>query len=140
MLREERAVLSVINNKPIASNSRVSPMINNKKTLKQGLLTVKEVAEHLNCKLSTIYAWAKMGMIPSYKVGGLLRFDPAEILEWINNSKAKTELPIRIIPQRPGSNDVDDLVQRAIASAKDQGYNVSKGKLGLDEAHKRGGS
>ena len=66
-----------------------SPMKDNNKTLKQGLLTVKEVAEILNCRPSTVYAWAKCGEIPCYKIGGLLRFDQKEIEEWIKSNQGQ---------------------------------------------------
>ncbi len=104
------------------------------------LLTVKEVAEHLNCKSSTVYAWAKTGKIPSFKLEGLLRFDPNEIEDWIGSSRTKLEVPIKITPQRQDSNDINDLVRRAIVSATKPSYNSTKGKLGLDKAHKRGGN
>jgi excisionase family DNA binding protein len=51
------------------------------------ILTCKEVAEMLQAKPSTIYAWAEQGVIPSLKIKGLLRFDENEILEWIVSCK-----------------------------------------------------
>ncbi len=47
------------------------------------ILTCRQVAEMLQAKPSTIYAWAEQGRIPSIKVNGLLRFIEAEILDWL---------------------------------------------------------
>lgn len=51
------------------------------------LLTVEEVAELLKVKVSTIYVWTSSRKIPFRKVGGLLRFDLDEILEWTKTEK-----------------------------------------------------
>lgn len=51
------------------------------------LITVRQVADFINAKPSTIYAWAEQGLIPYFKLNGLLRFDEADILEWIINKK-----------------------------------------------------
>ena len=49
------------------------------------LLTVKEISILLKAKTSTIYGWAEQGLIPCFKINGLLRFNEAEILTWIKN-------------------------------------------------------
>lgn len=51
------------------------------------LLTVKDVSEIINAKPSTIYAWAESGTLPSYKIGGLLRFSEDDIIASIKNCK-----------------------------------------------------
>jgi excisionase family DNA binding protein len=51
------------------------------------ILTVKQVSELLQAKQSTIYAWAEQRLIPSFKINGLLRFDEAEIIEWMKSCK-----------------------------------------------------
>jgi excisionase family DNA binding protein len=51
------------------------------------LLTVKEISELLKAKPSTIYQWAEMGLIPCFKLNGLLRFDETEIMQWIRTCK-----------------------------------------------------
>ena len=38
------------------------------------LLTVKELADQLHIKPSTLYAWAAQGRIPCFKLHGLVRF------------------------------------------------------------------
>ena len=47
------------------------------------ILTVKQVAELVQAKPSTIYAWAEQGILPSIKMAGLLRFDEDEVIEFI---------------------------------------------------------
>jgi len=46
------------------------------------LLTVTEVAAMLRVEVSTIYVWTSKRKIPFRKVGGRLRFDRDEILDW----------------------------------------------------------
>ncbi len=53
------------------------------------ILTCKQVAELLQAKPSTIYAWAEQSLIPSFKVNGLLRFDEAELMKWITSCKER---------------------------------------------------
>jgi len=48
---------------------------------------VKTLATFLRVKQSTLYQWAELGQIPSYKVNGCLRFDMDEIKEWIKSCK-----------------------------------------------------
>ena len=43
------------------------------------LLTANQVAELLNCKPSTIYAWANSGKIPSFKLNGLVLFNARKV-------------------------------------------------------------
>lgn len=51
------------------------------------ILTVKQVAELIQAKESTIYVWAEQRIIPSLKINGLVRFDEGEILAWIKTCK-----------------------------------------------------
>lgn len=53
------------------------------------ILTCKQVAELLQAKPSTIYAWAEQGLIPCFKVNGLLRFDETEIIGWLTGCKKR---------------------------------------------------
>lgn len=46
------------------------------------LLTVEEVAELLRVEVTTIYVWTSKRKIPYRKVGGRLRFDRDEVLQW----------------------------------------------------------
>ena len=49
----------------------------------QRLLTVKDVAETLQCSLQHIYNLVWRGEIPYVKVGGLLRFQKERLIEWL---------------------------------------------------------
>lgn len=51
---------------------------------KQRLLTVKDVAEILQCSLQHIYNLVWRDEIPHVKIGGLLRFKWEELIEWLN--------------------------------------------------------
>jgi len=56
------------------------------------LLTVKQVAELLATKPSTIYAWSEQKQIPCYKLNGSLRFWEQELWDWIAACKKGSEL------------------------------------------------
>ena len=58
------------------------------------LLTVKQVAEMLQAKPSTVYGWAEQRIIPSFKIGGLLRSLEDDILDWIKGCQLKQETTI----------------------------------------------
>ena len=49
------------------------------------LLTVQDVANYLQLKNTTIYHWIKDGKIPAIKIGGVWRFRPDDIEEWIGS-------------------------------------------------------
>lgn len=93
------------------------------------LLTPKEAASILTCKLSTVYIWAGKGKIPSYKINGLLRFKKEELEEFINNCKVKVE-PIKHIKNigKRRIGDIDSIVRKAIDSTLRSGYTSSQGK------------
>lgn len=47
------------------------------------LLTVEELCRWLKVPKATVYDWTHTGVIPHYKVGRLVRFDPHEIEAWL---------------------------------------------------------
>lgn len=47
------------------------------------VLTVKQVAEYLQLKQSTVYTWAQEGKIPAVKVGRSWQFNQSELERWI---------------------------------------------------------
>lgn len=51
--------------------------------LTEPLLTVKQVAEYLQLKESTIYSWAQDGRIPAIKIGRTWRFRRADLDAWL---------------------------------------------------------
>ncbi len=52
----------------------------------QNLLTIKQVAEILQVKVSTIYDWVYRGKIRHIKLGKMLRFFEEDILNYINSN------------------------------------------------------
>ena len=65
------------------------------------LLTIDDLAEWLQVKPRTIYQWVHEGYIPVIKLGALVRFDRASILEWVKKreapgrAKKRVELDVR---------------------------------------------
>lgn len=54
------------------------------------LLTSKDVAEIMQVKQRTIYAWVQAGKIPFTKLpGGDIRFDAQKLDNWIKNRTAR---------------------------------------------------
>ncbi len=47
------------------------------------LLNVKQVAEYLQLKESTIYSWAQDGKIPAIKIGRTWRFRRSDLDSWL---------------------------------------------------------
>jgi len=55
------------------------------------IMTVKEVANALKVKTSTVYAWAEQGRLPSFKLNGALRFSDEAIGAWVQTCKHPAE-------------------------------------------------
>ena len=51
------------------------------------LMNAADVSELTRVPQPTIRTWARRNQIPHIKLGSLLRFDPAEIEDWINESR-----------------------------------------------------
>ena len=51
------------------------------------ILTVSELAEHLNVHRITIYRLLKNGNLPGFKIGRVWRFDLDEIGQWMSSGK-----------------------------------------------------
>ncbi len=76
---------------------------------------IRQLANYLNVKPATLYAWAAQGKIPSHKLNGLLRFREDEIDQWLESCRVESRSPDsmpRKPQQRPVSN-VDALIERA---------------------------
>jgi excisionase family DNA binding protein len=60
------------------------------------LWTWREVARALKVSRSWVYAKAETGELPSLRVGGLLRFDPAAVRRFVTTpARDATVLPLR---------------------------------------------
>jgi len=51
-------------------------------------LSVEEIAFHLGIKKDTAYKWVAKKRMPAHKVGRLLKFNKAEIDQWVKSGKA----------------------------------------------------
>ncbi|MGD0885906.1 MAG: helix-turn-helix domain-containing protein [Thermodesulfovibrionales bacterium] len=50
-------------------------------------LDVNDISRILKTRPKTVYNWAELGLIPSYKFNGCLRFDPDRIEKWIDSCR-----------------------------------------------------
>lgn len=53
------------------------------------LLTVEQVADHLQVKPRTIYQWVHESYIPVIKIGTLVRFSPATLTAWVKKRETR---------------------------------------------------
>lgn len=60
-----------------------------------GALRVNDLTEPLGVDDKTIYRMAARGQIPSFRLGGAIRFDPQEIAKWLR-TKYGAPLPQRM--------------------------------------------
>lgn len=49
-----------------------------------GLMTTHEVAQRLHVAVSTVYKWARSGMLPCVPMGRSLRFRPESIEKFVD--------------------------------------------------------
>jgi DNA-binding transcriptional MerR regulator len=57
----------------------------NVRTAPARLWRIGDVAEFLDVSVATLYFWRSVGMGPTaYRVGKHLRFDPAEVVRWLD--------------------------------------------------------
>lgn len=99
------------------------------KGMKVRLVSIKIVAEFLMVKQSTVYSWVHGRSIPFHKLNGLVRFDMDEIEAWVKAStqpRSKNETKTKIAP----TNNIHNIVRKAIDEAKGNLYNSSNGKPG----------
>lgn len=57
----------------------------------QQLRTASEIADRLGFSASTIVDWAEAGTIPSFKLGGRLRFNEDEVVAWLQAQRRQTK-------------------------------------------------
>ncbi len=93
------------------------------------LVTIKEVAEFLMIKQSTLYSWVHSGSIPFHKLNGLIRFDLDDIERWVKTSR-QTQSGPDLSLNRAHKQDIDKIIKKAIEGAKGKEYNPSNGKPG----------
>ncbi len=52
---------------------------------RKSALTAAEVAVLLACSYAHVCKMAKQGRIPSYRIGGMVRFDPVALSSWLQS-------------------------------------------------------
>ena len=88
------------------------------------LCTVKDLAQRLQIKPSTLYAWAALGKIPCVKIHGLVRFRQDAIAQWV----AAFEQTASPRPSRPLLHQHSPELDPLIAAAKHEVYTPRRGK------------
>ena len=89
------------------------------------LATIKELSAFLQVKVNTLYSWVHSETIPYYKLNGLLRFDMAEIEEWVGKSR-QSDLRGNVAQIRPKNVDINSIVKNAVEGVTGKGYNPLK--------------
>lgn len=69
-----------------------APSLSRELAISQDLLTVEALCRWLKVPKATVYDWTHTGVIPHYKLGRLLRFDPHEIEAWLRARKIRGRL------------------------------------------------
>ena len=64
---------------------------NNLDGAKSVLLTIQEAAEFLNLKVSRMRTAVFKKEIPYIKLGRLVRFDPNDLIKWVEKQKEETK-------------------------------------------------
>ncbi|MBI2506219.1 MAG: helix-turn-helix domain-containing protein [Candidatus Latescibacteria bacterium] len=52
--------------------------------VKERLMTMQEVAEYLQCSMSTMRRWVARGKVPHYRMGKMIRFRRADLDSWLD--------------------------------------------------------
>jgi excisionase family DNA binding protein len=83
---------------------------------------IKDLADYLGIKPSTVYALVEEKRIPHYRIGRLIRFKREEIDLWMEGNRQETldlaGKKLIAAPQRRQRLDVDHIVKKAVAQAK----------------------
>jgi excisionase family DNA binding protein len=53
------------------------------------LMTVQDAAQYLAVSISTLYGWVWQRRIPFVKMGRALRFDPADLQEFVEANRTR---------------------------------------------------
>ena len=78
------------------------------------LLTVKDLAQQLQIKPATLYAWAAQDKIPYIKIHGVIRFESESIKDWLNAFGVSKRTQRVVVGSRIGTGEsVEALIARA---------------------------
>ena len=97
------------------------------------LLTVKDLAEQLQIKPATLYAWAAQDKIPCLKIHGVVRFEAQKIDEWLKTF-AVTRGGSKLTLSRNRSREC---VEALIARAKREVYSSARGNQTNSEPNRK---
>jgi excisionase family DNA binding protein len=75
-------------------------------------LDIRELAEHLRVRRSTLYAWVAQDKIPYFKIHGLIRFRRDEIEQWLDSFRAKRHPVSKRLEEPSRSEGLDALIAR----------------------------
>ena len=97
------------------------------------LLTIRDVAQELQVKPSTLYMWVAQRRIPSIRLNGMIRFQREALDQWVNACREdQRQVPTTIPSVSPrGGSDLDSVIERA----KREAYSSPPG----DQTTKKGG-
>jgi excisionase family DNA binding protein len=78
---------------------------------RSGAMKVTELCELLGVDDKHVYRMAARGSLPSFRVGGAVRFDPQEVAKWLRSKYGADDvthkrLPARIRPTRAENQHV----------------------------------
>ena len=64
-------------------------------------LSINDLSKYLGIKPKTLYSWVAKGILPHYRIGGLIRFKKKDIDQWVEacrrNGVDITNLKVREI-------------------------------------------
>ena len=95
---------------------------------------IAELSKYLSIKPSTLYSYVEAGLLPSYRIGKLVRFRQSDIDRWIETRKREVvqvnriSRPLRRIGLPNG--DIGAVAKNTIDKIRRQVYSVDKGKQG----------
>ena len=89
------------------------------------MLTIAQVSELLNIKVSTLYLWASQQRIPHLKIHGLIRFRQEEIQQWLDSFHPQNANTLKL-KEKSGRrlSHLDTIIVRA----KEEAYNSRHGE------------
>jgi len=73
------------------------------------IMTLRDVADYLNCHYMTIYRLIKSGALPAFRIGSDFRFRRADLKKWIAQQHVGVEsgapkAPTQRVARKPRSN------------------------------------
>ena len=58
--------------------------------IKRRFIGIVELAEYIGMSINTVYYWVLTKQIPHYKLGNKVKFDIAEVDQWLEGRKVKS--------------------------------------------------